>query len=172
MENVKVKLTPGEMSTDTRILYNTIESRMVKGGDDFISYGDLNAAIGGRDVQHGARGILRTARKNIEKQHHLLLESVVGEGLKDSAAISGLLSRTKRHISRVSLRSTKRALNAMVDREMTPEEQTEVGIQISLLGAIRCFTGKKAEHVIEGKVRENQAKELPTAQTLSLFSGR
>ena len=162
--------TIGEMSTDARILYDVLVSRMVKGGEDFVSYADLTKAIGGRNVQNGARGLLCTARKNIERDYNLLLESVRSEGVKKVEVLSGVVEGTVRHIGRMSRRTVSRVVNAAADRDMSNDERVEVGVQLSLLGAIQQFTRPKARKLLEGKVKANESKELSTADTIRLFA--
>jgi len=162
--------TIGEMSTDARILYDVLVSRMVKGGEDFVPYTDLTKVIGGRNVQNGARGLLYTARKNVERDYNLLLESVRSEGVKKVQVLSGVVEGTVRHIGRMSRRTVSRVVNAAADRDMSNDERVEVGVQLSLLGAIQQFTKPKARKLLEGKVKANESKELPTADTIRLFA--
>lgn len=163
--------TIGEMGTDARILYNFIATRFTKDGADTIGYAELSAAIGGRNVQGRARGILNTARKNVERDHNLLIETVSKEGIRKSDALEGTLTATIHRIGRMSRRSSGRVVNACVNREIPNDTRVAVGVQLSLLGAIQQFTKPKAAKLIEGKVRENEAKELPTADTIRLFGG-
>jgi len=162
--------TIGEMSTDARILYDVLVSRMVKGSEDFVPYADLTKAIGGRNVQNRARGLLCTARKNVERDYNLLLESVRSEGVKKVQVLSGVVEGTVRHIGRMSRRTVSRVVNAAADRDMSNDERVEVGVQLSLLGAIQQFTRPKARKLLEGKVKANESKELPTADTIRLFA--
>ena len=171
-ENVTVKhRTIGDANVDTRILYDFIVLKLVKEKEAFLSYAQLNASIGGRDVQGDAYGMLRTARKRVDKDFHLLIETVNREGIKKSESVYGALERTIKHIGRSSRRTSKRVVNAMVDREMDDEQRIKAGIGLSVLGALEQFSKPKAQKLLEVKVRENQAKELPTAETLRLFAG-
>jgi len=169
-ETHTTRRTIGEMSADTRILYNVLVKEIVKDNKSFVAYDMLNAAIGGRDVQGKARGLLTTARKNAEKDHNILLEAVPGEGIKLTEAPVGLLSHNLDHIRRVSRRTTARVVNATAGRDMSDEERTELGVHLSLLGAIQQFCKPKAAKVLEGRVKASEAKELPTVETLRLFA--
>lgn len=164
--------TIGEMSADARILYDFIIKRLLKDKVDSIGYAELSAAIGGRDVRGDAHGILATARRNVEKDHEMLIETVRGEGIRQSRAVSGVLEQTVKHIGRVSRRASSRVVNAASHQEMTEQERVQVGVQLSVLGVIMQCSRAKAQKVLEAKVRANQAKELPTAETLRLFGAR
>lgn len=170
MDRQAVKRRPiAEMSSDRRILYNVIESHMVKGGEDFISYADLSKAIGGRDVQGEARGLLIGARKDVERDHGLLIEVVASEGLKRTKEVNGVLERQIRHVGRTTRRQIRRAVNAMSTNGITNDEKILVNTNLSRLGVIEQFTHPKAAKAIEAKVRANEAKELPFAETLRMF---
>ena len=156
-----------ELHTDTRILINVLESNLVKGGKDTVSYQELSAAIA-RNVQNGARGLLNTARKHIEQEHGITLVCIKGQGVKKTNDLTGLLDQTTHHISRTSRKSVKRVLNAMPNIELSNTDRTAINARLSQLGAISMFAKPSSTKVIEGKVAELQ-KELPTAETLRLF---
>ena len=159
----------GEMAGDTHILINFITMKMTKEGVDFISYADLNASIGGRNVQDGARGILATARKNVEKENQIVIETVPKQGIKKSGEYIGVLSRATKSIGRLSGRAVRRVANALTDKELTNTERIEIGARMSALSAIKICTKDKNTKRIEGKLRDITARELPTAETLRLF---
>jgi len=163
--------TIGEMSADARILYDFITKHFVKGDSQFISYADLVAAIGGRDVQAEARGLLNTARRNVERDFNLLIETVSGEGIKKSDSVAGAVDQAIKHVGRTSRRTARRVVNAMVNREIDNAERVQVGVGLSLLGAMDQFSKPKSRKLLETRVKENEAKELPTAETLRLFAG-
>jgi len=162
--------TFGEMSTDARILYNVLEQRIVKGGEEQIAYDDLSRAIG-RDVRTVGRGVLLTARRNIERDHSIVLECVTKEGVRRTTALSGVLSGTTRRIGKLARRNTARVINAATKADMPNDERVQVATEASILGAIAQFAKPKSRRLIEAKVRENKAAELPTAETLRLFGG-
>lgn len=159
------------MSGDARILYNVLDRRLVNDGEDFIPYADLTAAVQ-RNVQTQAgRGILATARRNIEREHNILIECVRGEGLKRSEAYAGTLTATRRHVRRISRRTLRRVHNAAASNNVSDAEQMRISVESSLLGVINLFTSKTAEHRIEKQlVASADTKELPTMETLRLFA--
>lgn len=162
--------TIGEMSNDARLLYNYIVKRIIKEKVDAISYGDLSAVIGGRDVQGPARGLLQTARKNVEREYHLYLETIRGEGIKRSLQVAGLLDATGRHIGRVTRRSIRRAVDVVAHQKLPQSEQANIAARLSALGVIELFSRKETTRRLEGQVDAQKPSELPTAETLRLFS--
>lgn len=162
--------TIGEMSNDTRILCNVLESRLVKNGEDLVSYADLSAAIGGRDVRREAKGLLRTARNRVQQDNNVLIEVVAGVGVKLSNAYAGTLMDATKRIVRKARRETRRVVNAMVGKELSNEEKIAVSTNLSVLGAVAMFGKTSSVKQIEAKVIENAAKELPTSDTLRLFT--
>ena len=169
-ESKAKRRTFGEMSTDARILYNVLEQALVKGGAEQIAYKDLSKAIG-RDVRTVGRGVLWTARRNIERDHSIVLECVTSEGVRRTTALSGVLSGTTRRIGRLARRNTARVINAAGKADLSNDERVQVATEASLLGAIAQFAKPKSRRLIETKVRENKDAELPTAETLRLFGG-
>ncbi len=161
--------TIGEMSADTRILINYITKRMIKDGETFIPYNDLNAAIGERNVQEGARGILMTARRNVEQECNIIIETVNTEGIALSTKYVGVLAFATKQARRLAARASRRVANAISDTELTNEERISIGAYLSGLAAIRLCGATKNIRKIEGRLKETTLAELPTAETLRLF---
>lgn len=158
-----------ELSTDARVLINFITAEMVNGGKEFLSYVDLSTAIG-RDVRKDGYGTLNTAKKYVEKEHSILIETVTKEGIKRSADYSGTLDRTRKHIKKAAKRSLRRVLASSIkDTAMSNTDRINVNTQASLLGAVMMFTDNKSVKKLEGSVLANQSKELPTADTIKEF---
>ena len=80
------------MSTDTRILIDILEKALIKEANRSISYAELSSAIG-RDVQGNARGLLKTARKHVEKENHIIIDTVRNEGLEVTEEYIGYLEK-------------------------------------------------------------------------------
>jgi len=168
-EAIAKKRTIGEMSTDARILINYLEGHL-KGTGTFVSYGELNAAIGGRDVQGEARGILSTARRHFEREHAAILECVMSEGVKRTDEPIGIGVSQRRHIRQGAKRAVGRMVNAANGSEMLNDDKILFHTELSLLGAIVQFTTSKAEKLIAGKLKTNGSHEIPTKETLRLFA--
>ncbi len=168
MAEVKRK-TIGELSADTRILINYVTTKMVKENEDFISYDDLNSAIGGRNVQEGARGILTTARRHVENDCNVIIETRPTEGIALSKKYVGVLACATRRAGRLAKRASRRVANAIVDTNLTDEERIGVGAYLSGLAAIRLCGQTKNIRKIEARLKETSLTELPTAETLRLF---
>ncbi len=168
MEAETKRRSINEISTDARILINVLEKRMIKEGDEFVSYEDLSKAIG-RDVRNGARGILQTARRHIQGDHGVIIRSVRGEGIKKTSDYAGVMDSTSKGISRKAKRTMKEVVNAVAGKELSNEQQIGVNARLSQLGAIMLFSKPKATKKLESAVTQNANNELPTAETLKLF---
>jgi threonine dehydrogenase-like Zn-dependent dehydrogenase len=156
-----------ELHTDTRILINVLESKLVKEGGEMVSYKELSQAIA-RNVQNGARGLLTTAMKHVEKQNNIVLVSVRNEGIKRTEDLIGLNDATLHHIGKASNKSLRRTLNALPNTKLDPAQTTALYARMSALGAFAVCSKPASLKTIEGRVAETQ-KELPVTETLKLF---
>lgn len=160
---------PNEQNeADVRILANFIKVKLIDEKAAKCSYGELSAALGGRDIQYGDRSILDRARKSVEKEHGVYIGTIYTEGIALVDDLSGAADRTIRHISRASKRASRRILNAVND-DIPKAAQVGIFARISTLGALSIFTRQKSIKKIEGRIIETGQKELPTAETLRLF---
>ncbi len=157
-----------ELHTDTRILMNLLTVKLVKENADIVKYDELSAAIA-RDVRDGARGLLGTARKHVEQDNQIALETVRSVGIKRTRDYSGMGDKTISQIRRNAARTTKRMLRASVNDTLDDEAQARVASRLSMLGLFGLFTRRVSLNRLEAKVREIGNKELPTAETLRLF---
>lgn len=155
-----------EMHQDTRLLIAYLTERFVKEGKDFVAYADLTAALGGRDVQHEARGLLMTARRHLNREHGLILVAVPNEGLGRESDVAAYLDKGKRQIGRAARKRSTEALNAIDNDAIDNEMRKRACMELSLLGAIAMLTLPKARKQIEHKIQADAPKELPTADTL------
>lgn len=162
--------TIGEMSNDARILANFLSRELIDEAKEFVAYGDLSAAIGGSDVRGRYNYLLRTARRAVEREHHILTECVRGEGIKRTTAVAAMLAATKSHVGRTARRSIKRAAGVMAAAEIPNNERVAACVEISCLGAIELFTRRRARLQIEGKIAAEKPQELATTETLRLFA--
>jgi len=154
MQDVERKKSIAEISTDTRILIQKIESSLIKEQQEIVTYNELSAVIGRdvRDVDY----LLRTARKHVEKNNNVLIDVVFGQGIKLTKDYSGNLQKTTDKIRRRSKRQLSRTLRAVSeDKAVNPEELTEINTQVSILGVINEFTKPKSVKKIKGKVEAN-----------------
>jgi len=157
-----------EMSTDTRILINILEKVLIKEANRSISYAELSSAIG-RDVQGNARGLLKTARKHVEKENHIIIDTVRNEGLEVSERYSGVLEKETTGIRRRSSRTRRRVLNAIIDKELAKEESKQIMARLSVMGVVELCTKPKLPKKLCDYMDTDGPKELPTAETLKLF---
>lgn len=155
-----------EMHQDTRLLLAHLVQRFVRDGAEFVSWGELTAAIGGRSVQREARGLLMTARRQLNRDEGILLEALPGEGLSRQRDIGEYLDKAKRAIGRAARKKSNAALAALDTNGIDNESRKRACLELSLLGAITMLTQPKARKQIEGKVAAESPKELPTADTL------
>jgi len=171
METVKVKRAINELHTDTRILYNVLESKLIKEGGEIVTYDELLKAIG-RDVRSQARGLLKTARKHIEKEHHITLECVRNVGIKRTEDYCGIMDKTTQHVRKQTRVTAKRVLNAINDKNLQNDEKILISAKLSQFGAIELFTRNKTTKRLEEHIKLHDGKELATTQTLKLFTDK
>lgn len=162
------RVTIAEMHTDTRILYNVMESKFIKNKQAEISYEELSSSIG-RNVQMNARGLLSTARKRIEKDFQIVIEPVMNEGLRGTTDYAGIGGKTNAHLHRHSQKHRKRILNAITGKELSPEQILPLAVELSKLGATALFTRRQTPKQLTAYIQEHNILELPTQQTLKLF---
>lgn len=155
-----------EMHQDTRLLLAHLVQRFVRDGVEFVSWQELTAAIGGRSVQQEARGLLMTARRQLNRDEGIILEALPGEGLIRQRDVGEYLDKAKRAIGRAARKKSNAALAALDANGIDNEGRKRACLELSLLGAITMLTQPKARKQIEGKVVAESPKELPTADTL------
>lgn len=155
-----------EPSTDRKILANLLTRKLVKEGGDFVSYSELSAAIGGRNVQGNARCLLNGARLDFSRDHHRLTVSVRNEGIRLSLDPSGCLEQKVKHIQRTARKGIKEAGHVMHDEKLAPEQRRGVLVQVAQFGAISQFATSKAAKQIEGKIDEKAPQELALLPTI------
>ncbi len=169
METEVTKKSLIELSNDARILINLIESRLIKGGAERVTYAEMSAAIGGRNVQAEARHLLGTARRAIQKEHKVLIDTITNEGICVSSDYAGLVKKNRRHIRRITRRTNQVVLNAIQDKTLDDSQQLELMADLSLNEAMLLLCGRKAPAKLLSKIKENQNNQLPTAETIRLY---
>jgi len=155
---------PFELSSDARVLYNVLETSLIKEGNELVTYQQLSAAIG-RDVQKEARGILGTARRIIQNEHKILLEAVQNTGIKRSVDYEGATDKVRNHIRRTVKHKTKDILQALNGKSITPT----LAAKISTMSAIELFSRPKIPQKLIDTIQQRKLKELSTTETLKLF---
>jgi len=155
---------PFELSSDARILYNVLETALIKEGNELASYQQLSAAIG-RDVQKDARGLLATARRLVQNEHKILLEAVQNTGIKRSDDYEGAADKTREHVRRTIKRRAKEIGQAINGKDVTPI----LAAKLSIMNVIMLFSQTKAPQRLIETIQQRKLKELSTADTLRLF---
>lgn len=155
-----------EPSTDRRILANTLKKAFVDEGKEVISYAELTAAIGGRDVQGKARCLLNGARTDLARDYHILTHVVRNEGIRISLDPPGCLSERIEHIRRCANKGAKHAGYAIAKDGLDNEQKRGILACVGQFGAIRQFATDKARKQIEGKIDEKAPTELPLLPTI------
>lgn len=161
---VKRRRVPSELSTDTRILYNVLEKGLIKDSREIVPYSELSEAIQ-RDVQDGARGILQTARRHIQKEHRVLLEPVINVGIKKTDDCEGVIDRCLGHVNRTVRRKSKEVNNAINDMEI----DSSLAAKLSIAGLTELLTKRKAQKKLKAVLEERKIKEISTNEALKLF---
>lgn len=149
-----------ELSVDTQALERLLLAVEI-GGD--ISYQTMNKAIG-RDVQNGARHILMSAVRRVQRDRHMVFAPVFGKGLKrlTDAGVLGIGEQAIAAIGRKSRRTVKKLACADYDK-LTTAEKTTHNVLVSQLGALAHVTSGSTQK----KLTERAGHEkLPVAKML------
>jgi hypothetical protein len=163
--------TIGEMSTDSRILANKLKVELIDGKKDVCTYEELSAAIG-RDVRtKNGIGLLRTARKSLQRDQGIVLVAVNSVGISIEKDFGGFLEGHRRHVQTTTRRKLRDVSHAIVTSPdtMSNDQKLQTMTNMSLLGAVVQMTKPSSQKKLEAKVSECGVKELPTAETLRLF---
>jgi hypothetical protein len=154
---------------DVRILVNLLETQLLKEKKDICVYADLSTAIG-RDVQGPARGVLHKAVRDFNRINQVMARTSRCQGIYLSSDYSGVMSDAARSIHKKAYRTLKMVLNAEPAESLSNDEKNKLVSQQVQMNTIVFFTTPKAQKRIEAKVSEKQGQELPTAETLRLFT--
>jgi hypothetical protein len=156
-----------EKSNERRILENYILMKLIKEEVPLLTYDDLSRSIN-RDVRKDARSLLVSSVRTVEKENKIIIETVRGEGIKVSKAVTGYLEDKNRRIGRMAHRAVSTVTNAIAGGNVEDDEKVSVFSRLSILGAIHLFCRKSSIKKIEGKV-EIKNGQLPAKETLELF---
>ena len=165
-ENTTRKQPTFEPSTDRLILANMLKKIFDEDGKDFISYADLSHAIGGRNVQGEARGLLNGARNDFTRDHHRITVAVRSQGIRCSADPAGCLQAHVAHIRRTARKSVKQAGYALSHTGLDNAQKCGLLTHVAQLGAITQFAGDKARKQIAGKIDQAAPERLALLPTL------
>ncbi len=152
-----------ERSIDTDTLVRRLREVDVGG---FVSYENLNELIG-RDVQNGARHILRSAVMILLREDRRVFAPVRDEGLKrlNDREIVGTGLETTARIRRLARRGARK-VTAVENYDALPKaDQVAHNTHLSIFGAIGQFTRPRMVQRLTGAVEEAQ-KRLPLAKML------
>ena len=166
MEEATKKQPNFEPSTDRLILGNFLTVKFDKGKMDFLSYAELSQAIGGRDVQHEARGLLNGARADFTRDHHRLTVVVRNEGIRVSSDPAGVLQARVHHIRRVARKSAKQAGHVLSNETLDAAQKRGILTHTAQLGAIMQFAGTTAQKQIEGRIDQSAPQRLALLPTI------
>ena len=158
-----------ELAGDTKILINVIEKVLIKDAMEMISYSEMSAAIG-RDVQGESRGLLKTARKHVDRNNRVMTVTIRNEGIGLSVNYNGALTEASTRIRKCKRKYCKLVQNAIADKELPPEETVELNARFSALECTELFNKPNMPKKLLEYIKDKGQKELPTAETLKLFA--
>ena len=158
-----------ELAADTRILINVIEKVLIKESREMISYSEMSAAIG-RNVQSESRGLLKTARKHVQENNRVMLATIRNDGISLSVNYNGALAQAATRIRKCKRKYCKLVQNAIIDKELPPDESIELNGRLSALECMELFTRPNMPKKLLDYIKDRGPKELPTAETLKLFA--
>lgn len=155
-----------EPSTDRKVLANFLKKRMVEDGAEFVSYAELSAAIGGRNVQNGARHLLLGAVADLLREHHIMAVTVRNEGIRRSQDAAGCLDQKVGHIARAARRAGRQCGHVLADEQLNNEQRVKVLARAAQFGALSHFCGNRAQKQIEGMIDQKTPKEVALLPTI------
>ena len=153
-----------ELSTDTRILINVLERVFIQDRLPMVTYDELNKAIG-RNVQEEARHLLQTARKHVQADHKILLDTVRKEGVRITNDYEGALDSVRIRAGRMIKRRAREVGNAIAEKSIS----AMIAAKISIIGAMELMSRSHVPKKLIQTIEERKLRELSTAETLKLF---
>lgn len=155
-----------ELSLDTQTIERLLDAMAI---GDIITFAVLSSAIG-RDVQHQARGNLRTARQRLLRQQHKVFGAVLGVGLKrldDEGKVAAAGVHVRR--GRNQFRRARQTATAVDDFAALPNDvKVRHNVIVAQSGALLHMTNPKATRALEGKI-DQPASSLKPKDTLELM---
>lgn len=163
------KLSIPEMSSNTRVLLGRI-SRMAVG--EMLTYKELAALIGVDPASRKWLGWMRTARAGAQREHGVVTECVIGEGIKRLGPdeLPSIGTAAGRRIKRVADRAMKKIIRGVQVTPATGDAAIAVNVHLSMLGAISAFGQTKSAQRIETAVRANGNAELAVQKAFEAFA--
>jgi hypothetical protein len=155
-----------ELSIDTQTLERLLTTVPI---GQTISYDALSASIG-RNVQHDARGNLRTARKRLLRLERMLFGSVVNEGLK-RLDDKGKVSDASLHIRRSHTQAKLAVASATsVDNFAALPNDVRIthNIVLAQAGVIKSMTSGRTRKRLETSLSETKPR-LSLRESLDLM---
>ena len=155
-----------EISVDAQHLAKRLET--VKPGE-VVTYSELSALVK-RDVQHGAAGILFTARRIMQREKKAVFAAVRGIGIK-RLEDSGIVSQGEAAVASINraARRNGRKLGCADYDKLNAAERVKFNTSACLLGTLELATKPSRVKQLSESV-ESSAKQLPTAEVLALFT--
>jgi hypothetical protein len=152
-----------ELSIDTQ----TVERILVVAAvGEVVPYGRLSEAIG-RNVQNGARYVLKSACDRLLREQHMVFEAVRGDGVKrlDDAGVVGTGTQTLKKIHNAARRGARK-LAAVQDFNALPnEKKVQHNLIVAQLGMLAHVTSGRVAKRLEEETRK-APEPLPTARLL------
>lgn len=153
-----------ELSIDTQTLERALLTVAV---GEVVGYESLSKLIG-RNVQNGATHLLQSARRRVQRDHHIVFEPVRGEGLKrlddEGKARSGESALAK--IRSTARRGQEKLLCVDDFDSLSNDAKIKHNLSLSVLGALRQVAKATTMKRLEGKVSNSKHDALPVAKFL------
>lgn len=152
-----------ELSIDTQTLERLLKTCAI---GDVVTYAALSDAIG-RDVQNGARHILVSAERRVQREQ-MVFEPVRNVGVKrlDDAAIVGTTAGTMDRVRNLARRQ-RRKLECVQDFDALPNElKLKHNVAVSVFGILGHITSDRQVKKLESKMTAQQHDALPMAKFL------
>lgn len=136
-----------------------------------LTYAEMSRLIA-RDVQHGGRGVLRTARKVAEREFGVVFGVVLNVGL-EVLSEAGKVEAASTVVGRVhrAARSAVKTLQAVEIAKLSDAEKMKFNHAASHAAMLEAMTTARTSKRLEIAV-ERSRQTLPLGQMLELFQDR
>lgn len=155
-------------SVDARLLYERLKTAAI---GELVLYAELSEIIG-RDVQNGARHLVRSALNKALRDDRMVFEAVMDQGYRrlSDVEIVDCSDNTFARMRRMARRQTAK-LTSVAEFEKLPNNlKIKHNTNISMLGALTHLVRPASVKKIEARVSET-ASQLPSAKVLEHIKG-
>lgn len=140
-----------ELSWETSKIYERLKVADI---GELVPYKELSVLIDKEDIQNDCRWYMDSARRKLEIDEGIIFTVIPNKGLKrlDNEGKIDCGDVAIKKVRRAAKRGMKK-LGCVDVGSLTNEKKTELFSRMSVLGAVRLFSGKKVIKGLENKTK-------------------